>query len=153
MGECAVSCCGLLQTSDPPPGLTVTLPCCSASLACCGLLSGVAPRPNIAPAPCRDLAVHLTQTSPSMASFMGLFPQRAFVRESVREGAYFAHHDCEPTVRTKPAQILNSGRKPSKPGQRKHRLQPRKIAAGAFDVRSLEFGRLAPAPACCQAQR
>jgi len=61
MGECAVSFGAVLQTSDPPPGLTVTLPCrLSVSLACSGLLSGVAPRPNIAPAPCRDLAVHLT---------------------------------------------------------------------------------------------
>jgi len=53
MRECAVSCCGLLQTSGPPPGLTVTLPCrLSVSLACSGLLSGAAPRPNLAPS-CR----------------------------------------------------------------------------------------------------
>lgn len=60
----------------PAPRLTVTLPCrLSVSLACSGLLSGAAPRPNIAPAPCRDLAVHLTQTSPSMAACMGCFPK------------------------------------------------------------------------------
>jgi len=42
-------------------------------------------------------------------------------------------------------------KKPSHACQEKHGLQPSKTGSIILDVRPLEFGRLAPAPACCQA--